>query len=351
MAKKLRLPNGFGNIVTLPGRRRKKYAARVTVGYTPCGKQIRKYIGYYEKYADALNALSEYNTNPYDIDTANLTLEEAYEKYKKWKFRDISKSSIAGYEAAFNNIQRLHKYNLVDITTNDLQIILDDEEIGHGIKRKIIVLFNQLYTYFSDDIPNLKKITNKAKLINTKADLKTEDKVFSKLEIKTLWDNLDNYMDLDITLILLYTGFRINELLNIETVNVNLEDRYLRGGNKTKASINRIVPIHDKIFDFIKKRYNPKEKYLFRNRLGERYKYSNFKRERFDRLMNDLNMKHTPHDTRHTVATTLHVNGADKIAIRQILGHAAKDITEDVYTHADIKDLHKNISLIDYWYL
>ena len=64
--------------------------------------------------------------------------------------------------------------------------------------------------------------------------------------------------------------------------------------------------------------------------------------------MDDLGMKHTPHDTRHTVATTLHIKGADKITIRQILGHAGKDITEEVYTHADIIDLHKNISLIDY---
>lgn len=348
MAKKFRLPNGFGNVVTLSGRRRKKYAARITVGYSPDGKQLRKYIGYFEKYTDALNALSEYNTNPYDVDIANITLEEAYNKYKSWKFPDISESSIAGYEAAFNNVQVLHKINLVEITTNDLQLILDDNEVGHGIKRKIIVLFNQLYSYFSDEIPTLKKITAKAKLKKTKSDLSKQDKVFSKQEIMTLWENIDNYMDLDITLILLYTGFRINELLNIKTINVNLEERYLRGGNKTKASINRIVPIHDKIFDFIKERYDPKEKYLFRNRLGEHFKYSNYKRERFDRLMDDLGMKHTPHDTRHTVATTLHINGADKITIRQILGHAGKDITEEVYTHADIIDLHKNISLIDY---
>lgn len=348
MAKKLRLPNGFGTITTLSGRRRKRYGARVTIGYDGEGRQIRKYIGYYEKYSEALTALSEYNSSPYDIDMSKFTLKEAFERYKAWKYPDMSQSSINGYNAAYDKLNAYYNKPLIDISTEDLQRLLDDESIGHGIKRKIIVVFNQLYMYYSEDIPQLKKITTKAKLRGTKADMNTSEKVFTKEEIKLLWDNLENYEDLDITLILLYTGFRINELLEIETKNVNLEELYLRGGNKTTASKNRIVPIHGKIVEFIKNRYDPNEKYLIRNRLGDKFKYSNFKRERFDRVMNDLKMNHTPHDTRHTVATTLKLNGADKISIRQILGHQAKDITEKVYTHADIKDLHKNIELIDY---
>lgn len=348
MAKKLRLPNGFGTITTLPGRRRKKYGARVTIGYDGEGRQIRKYIGYYEKYSDALTALSEYNSSPYDVDLSKFTLKEAFEKYKEWKYPEMSQSSINGYNAAYDKAGMYHNKPLINITTEDLQRLLDDEDIGHGIKRKIIVLFNQLFMYYSEDIPQLKKITTKAKLRKTKADMKAEEKVFTRDEIKMLWDNVNNYEDIDITLILLYTGFRINELLNILTDDVNLEERYLKGGNKTKASIDRIVPIHDKIFDFIMNRYDKNEKYLFRNRLGDHFKYSNFKRERFERLMDDLKMNHTPHDTRHTVATNLHIRGADKIAIRQILGHASKDITEEVYTHADIENLHKNITLLDY---
>ncbi|MFM1541521.1 site-specific integrase [Helcococcus ovis] len=348
MAKRLKLPNGFGSVCTLNGKRRKKYAARITINSSPDGKQIRKYIGYYAKYADALNALSEYNTNPYDVDLSKFTLLESYENYKKWKFPDLSNSSILGYQAAFNHVSILHNKALIYIASDDLQNILDDKSIGNGIKRKIIVLFNQLYSYYCEDIPQLKKITNKLRIKSfvkiDNADVK--EKVFTMDEIQTLWDNINNFNDLDIILILLYTGFRINELLMLKTKNVHLEEGYLQGGNKTKNSINRKIPIHSKIKKFIEKRYDPDKEYLIRNKFDERFKYSNFKRERFERIMTSLNMKHTPHDTRHTVATYLQINGADKIAIRQILGHAGKDITEEVYTHAIIENLSKNIELL-----
>ncbi|MFM1580870.1 site-specific integrase [Helcococcus bovis] len=348
MAKRMRLPNGYGCIEKLSGKRRKPYGAKVTIGYDPSGKQIRKYIGYFGSYKEALNALSEYSSNPYDIDINKFTLKEAFDKYKNWKFTDMSTSSINSYKAAFDKLEIYHNKPLVSISSENLQIILDDKNIGHGTKRKIIILFNQLYMYYSEDIPQLKKITLKTKLKQTKKDLPTKEKIFTKKEIKLLLDNLENYRDLDITLILLYTGFRINELLNIEIKNVNLQEKWMRGGNKTAASINRIVPIHPKIYKFIEYRYDENKTYLIRNKFNEKFKYSNFKRERFERLMQDLNMDHTPHDARHTVATSLQVNGADKISIRQILGHAGKDITENVYTHADIDDLHKNILYLDY---
>lgn len=40
---------------------------------------------------------------------------------------------------------------------------------------------------------------------------------------------------MDTVLILLYNGFRISELLDIETAKINLESAYFQGGTKTKA--------------------------------------------------------------------------------------------------------------------
>ena len=53
----MRLPNGYGAVIKLGGKRRKPFAARVTVGYEEIGQkngvpQVRqkvKYIGYFEK--------------------------------------------------------------------------------------------------------------------------------------------------------------------------------------------------------------------------------------------------------------------------------------------------------------
>ena len=348
MARRLKLPNGFGSIKNLGKRRRNPYAALITVGYDNTGKQIRKYIGYYPTYKDALNALSVYNTNPYSLELINITFKDAFNKWAKWKYPQVADSTRNGYDSAFKHLEIFYNKGLQDITTDMLQTVIDDKDIGFGVKRKIIVVFNQLYKFYVDDIKNLKDITTKIILPKSVSNTKVEEKIFTIEEIKLVWDNVNNFKDVDILLILLYTGFRINELLNIKTENVFLEEGYIIGGNKTKFSINRKVPIHHKIKPFIEKRYDKNKTYLIRNAKNERFKYSNYKRERFERLMDALDMKHTPHDTRHTVATYLQVNGADKIAIRQILGHAGKDITEQVYTHALIEDLRKNIELLDY---
>lgn len=45
----MRLPNSYGSIVKLKGKRRNPYMIRKTVGYTDDGQQIRKVIGYAKK--------------------------------------------------------------------------------------------------------------------------------------------------------------------------------------------------------------------------------------------------------------------------------------------------------------
>lgn len=56
----MKLPNGYGSMTKLK-RRCKPYAARVTVGWTDDGRQIKKYLGTFRTRREALNALAEYN--------------------------------------------------------------------------------------------------------------------------------------------------------------------------------------------------------------------------------------------------------------------------------------------------
>lgn len=57
-------------------------------------------------------------------------------------------------------------------------------------------------------------------------------------------------------------------------------------------------------------------------------------------------MVHTPHDCRHTFVTMMTSVGADSVALRQIVGHAGKDVTEKVYTHLPLEVLKANIDLL-----
>lgn len=75
----MRLPNGYGSVYKLSGKRRKPYIARKTRGYDDNGKQLYSIIGYYATRQQALQALADYNFNPYDLELGKITFAEIYE--------------------------------------------------------------------------------------------------------------------------------------------------------------------------------------------------------------------------------------------------------------------------------
>lgn len=58
---------------------------------------------------------------------------------------------------------------------------------------------------------------------------------FTDEEIQILWDNVDKIPFVDVVLILIYTGMRITELLEVENNNVHLKDRYLVRRKKDRS--------------------------------------------------------------------------------------------------------------------
>lgn len=70
----MKLPNGYGSITKLSGKRRNPWRVRKTSGWeidpkTQKLKQNYITIGYYETKAEALSALVAYNENPYDLNS------------------------------------------------------------------------------------------------------------------------------------------------------------------------------------------------------------------------------------------------------------------------------------------
>lgn len=56
--------------------------------------------------------------------------------------------------------------------------------------------------------------------------------------------------------------------------------------------------------------------------------------------MKQLNMKHTPHDTRHTCISLLTKADVNPTTIKKIVGHkGAMSLTKKVYTHMDYQTL------------
>ena len=79
------------------------------------------------------------------------------------------------------------------------------------------------------------------------------DSPFTNDEIKTVWEHQSDPW-VDTVLILLYSGWRISEFLNLKPEDIDLKEGTMKGGTKTKAGKNRIVPIHPKIRPLIERR-------------------------------------------------------------------------------------------------
>ena len=117
---------------------------------------------------------------------------------------------------------------------------------------------------------------------------------YSNEEIKTLWSKLYGINNVDIILIMIYTGLRPTELLEIQTENVHLDEKYMVGRMKTEAGKDRIIPLNDKIIPLVKNRYDPNKKYLINNNFGNHYTYGTYMNGNFNMCMGKLKMKHLP---------------------------------------------------------
>ena len=81
-------------------------------------------------------------------------------------------------------------------------------------------------------------------------------------------------------------------MLSLRTANVDLKEWTMRGGVKTEAGKNRLVPVHSKIQSIVQKRFEQsKAGYLFEYE-GKEVSESKY-REIWADLMDKLKMKHT----------------------------------------------------------
>ncbi len=333
-----RLPKGFGSIQKLSGSRRKPYGVRI---WKPETAQY-KYIGYYATQQEAFQALNEYNKNPYNADLSTTTIEDIWTIFKERRFNKISTSGQYVYKAAYKHLKPIHNKHIKNLKTYHLQAIIDSMPTEQQSKRHVQALLHQMFN-IAAELDIVQK--NYAEFI--KLESKTKSSIhtaFTQEEISALFNAVFSHPWADTVLIMIYSGMRPSELLSINTENVHIEEHYMTGGLKTEAGKSRIIPINNKVLPFIKKRYNPNQTFLIESN-GKKVSYSSYRKE-FDKLMKSLNMKHLPHDGRHTFASLADTAGMNKTALKKIIGHSSGDITEKIYTHKEVSELLKNVNMI-----
>lgn len=352
--RRMKLPNGFGSIKYLGSGRRNPYAV-----YPPAetwsenGKyQITpKAISYTETWEDAYEILTAYNMEKQGkiklnrnvlIDRTPL-FAEVYENFYQEKFfnspKKLSKASMNSTKAAFKNCAPLHNMQMGKIRYNDLQSVVNNCKLKHASIELIVSLLHQIYKYAMKY-----EIVDKdySMFLYIPKDDDDESGVpFSEEDLNLFWKNKEDPI-VQMLIIMCYSGYRIAAYQNLE---INLEECYFKGGVKTKASKDRIVPIHSSIYDFVRIRHS----YHGNNLLG--MNTCKFRKKMY-LVLKELGIeKHTPHDCRHTFSMLCEKYGVNENDRKRLMGHSfGNDITNQKYGHRTLDDLRAEIEKIEVCY-
>lgn len=362
----MRLPNGFGNISKLSGKRRNPWRARKTVGWeidetTNKAKQLYVTIGYYPTRQMALQALSEYNANPYDLDANKITFAEVYEKWSNKKFDEIGESNVHGYKASYKLCESIYNMKFADIKLSHLQSIVDHSKKNYPTLKKLKVMFNQLFDYavMHEIVPKDRHIVE---YLNIGKETKsTKHYRFTDEEIDLLWKWSAGNEYVQVILMLIYSGVRPGELFNTKRTSVDLEASYFTIEKGKTVNAARKVPIHERTLPFFEHWMSKGNEYLVTNLRGDKFKFDANHGAYVDSfwtpLLKDIGIleytnasgnvaKHLPDDTRHTFTSMWKEKKLDEAMRRKIQGHSGKGIGEIVYTHFELEKLKAELNAL-----
>lgn len=327
----MRLPNSYGSISKLSGKRRRPYMVRITT-HIEFDEENMKYhqkqkvLGYYRTRSEALAELAKFNDDPYDLDAQGITFKELYERIKP----DIPEGSLRNYNAAYQYLLPIEDMPLKSIKLNHLQSCVDSckttqqsiiKTICHKIYR--YALMHELTT--KNPSQYLKSDPHKATIIR---------EVFSKKDIDFLWSQTDKWWAV-VTLILLYSGMRTKELKTLTEDCVDYENRWLDIQFAKNDSSIRGIPIHKRILPLFRAYFEAG---------GNLYGYAH---ATLNQNLNRLH-DHKAHDARHSFATRMRELKVDHLVVKRLLGHTPDDITYQVYTHLTREELTNAIDKLEY---
>ena len=247
------------------------------------------------------------------------------------------------------NIKRFH------ITSYRNYLVQNNYEIN-TINKKINSLqsFNQFLiesNYLTEKIVDLKK--DKVKLA---AGSEKEVEVFTDEEIEKLlfYIQSEDVLSRDrlIILLLLYTGVRVSELVNVklrdvDLLSMNLTIAWGKGGKR------REVPLKGEVIESIKE-------YLQGERKDNKFAESEYliltnrsakmDRDAVNRLLNRIESKLSiimhPHKFRHTFCTRLIKRGVELTTVAKLAGHASIQTTASFYINTSSKDKRAAVELL-----
>lgn len=360
--------NGSGTIV------RRKYVNSVKyIAYSPAvyvkegagltrSKATRIKIGTYTSRKEAREALDLYIRHP--TLKYNFTLEDMYNDWEKNAFSDLSAQTKTSWTTSWAKIKgcpspALAPMLMREITTGDIRDLLDYYAREHLEKNKegkdvtvpplsksyitkIKALMTQLCTHAVEN--NIIERNYAALVKIPKMEAGTR-RAFTDLEFQKLEKGWETAPGGDACLVLCYTGFRVSEFCQLTRFSFDPKTKTLRGGLKTEAGKDRVIPVHTKILPIIERWYAASQGPLYPRPDGKAYNKDTFSSGVWKPCMQSLGLPDdlTPHSARHTFGTRMSAAGARPEDIQRIMGHADYSMTANTYINQDDSALFQAI--------
>lgn len=272
------------------------------------------------------------------------------------KEKNFSKNTLISYETDLKELEtflekKKGKVNFKEIDRN----ILRDFVIDLNLKKKSFITIARKISSIRSFFKFLKRKNiirkNPASYLITPKKEKRLPEVLSveqmiKILEKTREENVWARRDKAILELFYSTGIRLSELAGLDFASIDYTGETIRVLGKGKKE--RIVPVGKKAilaikdYLFLRKLLSDiKTKALFVNRQKQRLSERSIARIVKKNLSQVSEVKKkSPHIIRHTFATHLLDEGADLMAVKELLGHKNLSTTQ-IYTHVSVERLKK----------
>lgn len=350
--------NGTGSVYKLSGTRRKPWIAVATVGFDTEGKQLRKTLGTFAKRDEAHKALIKYNVDGFD-ERIDITVWQLYEEVSEKLYQRASQGEVT--EKYVKNLlssvkyipKNIRKARVKDIKLSHVEDIFESVKgRSRSTKNNIKILLSYIFKRaMGDKIVN----TDLTTLITIKSTPPVkETRIFTEAEITHMWKNVNKVEWADTILILIYTGMRVSELLELTKFKVDLDKQaLLECGNKTAAGRRKDIPIHPRLLPIIAKWYEQSESEYLISKDGEPLTYDHYYKSCYNIALEKLGFssddisKLTPHQCRHTAASRYDKVEDNKEHIIDLMGHTDYTFTNERYIHRDVERLRETVKKLD----
>ena len=257
--------------------------------------------------------------------------------YLTHKFRQNCKeatlsSSSAGIKFFLTFLKGSGKNRLEDITSQDIEAFVEHlQDRGlkiNSVRNRLVCVYSFLQFLVDNDL----LVTD---VLSKKIRLKLPDslpRAIDPQDVKVLFSAIDHPRNLAMFLLLLRTGMRIGELLDLRPSDVNLQEQKVMIYVGIKNYRGRVVYFSDDAREALEewmKVRDPQRQCLFYSSRGHSLTYATV-RVSFRKYLEKAGLGHkgyTIHQLRHTFATDLLNAGMRIECLQPLLGHSTLEMT------------------------